>query len=205
MARASCSPWRWLACRSSSHKSGASSWDTVDWRNFADYSIVQLGLLLRRRLGLRRRLPPPAAWLERGNGGPGSLDRWPTGMHLSVGAGLSADPAGDPRSACRAVLARCATTAAGGGAGRDGGHAATDGSRALHGIQVRLRVGTEGCPDGIGPCARRRPRGSSRQSGRLAGRRLRDRCRTRLRCRSCLSLQQSPGGAGSAAPWLAGE
>jgi DNA protecting protein DprA len=32
---------------------------------FADYSIVQLGLLLRRRLGLRRRLPPPAAWLER--------------------------------------------------------------------------------------------------------------------------------------------
>jgi len=32
---------------------------------FADYSIVQLALLLRRRLGLRRRLPPPAAWLER--------------------------------------------------------------------------------------------------------------------------------------------
>ena len=32
---------------------------------FADYSLVQLALLLRRRLGLRRRLPPPAAWLER--------------------------------------------------------------------------------------------------------------------------------------------
>ena len=32
---------------------------------FADYSMVQLALLLGRRLGLRRRLPPPAAWLER--------------------------------------------------------------------------------------------------------------------------------------------
>ena len=32
---------------------------------FADYSLVQLALLLRRRLGMRRRLPPPAAWLER--------------------------------------------------------------------------------------------------------------------------------------------
>lgn len=32
---------------------------------FADYSLIQLALLLRRRLGLRRRLPPPAAWLER--------------------------------------------------------------------------------------------------------------------------------------------
>ena len=31
---------------------------------FADYSLIQLALLLRRRLGLRRRLPPPAAWLE---------------------------------------------------------------------------------------------------------------------------------------------
>ena len=39
------------------------------WRcrlaEFADYSLFQLALLLRRRLGLRRRLPPPAAWLER--------------------------------------------------------------------------------------------------------------------------------------------
>ena len=32
---------------------------------FADYSLVQLAMLLRRRLGLRRRLAPPAAWLER--------------------------------------------------------------------------------------------------------------------------------------------
>ena len=32
---------------------------------FAGYSLVQLALLLRRRLGMRRRLPPPAAWLER--------------------------------------------------------------------------------------------------------------------------------------------
>ena len=32
---------------------------------FAGYSTVQLALLLRRRLGLRRRLPPPAEWLER--------------------------------------------------------------------------------------------------------------------------------------------
>lgn len=32
---------------------------------FADYSVVQLALLLRRRLGLRRPLPPPAEWLER--------------------------------------------------------------------------------------------------------------------------------------------
>ena len=39
------------------------------WRcrlaEFADYSLVQLALLLRRRIGLRRPLPPPAAWLER--------------------------------------------------------------------------------------------------------------------------------------------
>ena len=34
---------------------------------FADYSLVHLALLLGRRLGLRRRLPPPAAWLERAN------------------------------------------------------------------------------------------------------------------------------------------
>ena len=31
---------------------------------FADYTIVQLALLLQRRLGLRRRLPAPAVWLE---------------------------------------------------------------------------------------------------------------------------------------------
>ena len=31
---------------------------------FAGYSIVQLAVLVRRRLGLRRRLSPPAAWLE---------------------------------------------------------------------------------------------------------------------------------------------
>ena len=136
---------------------------------FADYSLVQLALLLRRRLGAAAAAGAAGRVAGAGKDGPGSLDRWPTGMHFSVGAGISTGPAGNPRSARRAVLARCATIAGLGGGGCGGGYATTHRSWALCGIQVRSGSGTEGSAHAVGPCARSRPGGASRQPGRLAG------------------------------------
>ena len=44
---------------------------------FERLSVVQLAVLLQRRVGIRQRLPPPAAWLERG-----AVDR----DHLTIGS-----------------------------------------------------------------------------------------------------------------------
>ena len=76
---------------------------------FADYSLVQLALLLRRRLGLRRRLPPPAEWLERARTDQDHLTAGRLGCTFLWEPEYPRDAAGNSRSAGRAVLARCAT------------------------------------------------------------------------------------------------